>query len=181
MRAQLIPHPDFVPAAVEGVDVELDLSTAGVATLWYSVFASPDALLVGPEVPQRRADELWRTTCFELFVREASGPAYLEFNFSPSTEWAAYRFDDYRHGMAPFEPPHPPIISSTGIGWFELHVTLPIDFVGGRPLQLSAIIEEKDGRKSYWALAHPPGEPDFHYPDCFALELPAAPIPSPRT
>jgi hypothetical protein len=23
-------------------------------------------------------------------------------------------------------------------------------------------------------LAHPPGKPDFHHSDCFALELPAA-------
>jgi hypothetical protein len=40
---------------------------------------------------------------------------------------------------------------------------------------LSAVIEEADGTKSYWALAHPSGEPDFHHPDCFALELPALP------
>jgi hypothetical protein len=37
---------------------------------------------------------------------------------------------------------------------------------------VSAIIEEADGTKSYWAFAHPPGEPDFHHPDCFAIELP---------
>jgi hypothetical protein len=40
-------------------------------------------------------------------------------------------------------------------------------------LGLSAVIEEKDGTKSYWALAHPPGKPDFHHKDCFALTLPA--------
>jgi len=33
------------------------------------------------------------------------------------------------------------------------------------------VIEEKDGAKSYWALAHPPGAPDFHHRDCFAIEL----------
>ena len=38
----------------------------------------------------------------------------------------------------------------------------------------SAVIEERDGTMSYWALAHPPGKPDFHHRDCFALELPAA-------
>jgi hypothetical protein len=45
-----------------------------------------------------------------------------------------------------------------------------------RPWQLglSAVIEENNGRISYWALAHPPGKPDFHHPDCFRLELPAA-------
>jgi hypothetical protein len=41
-------------------------------------------------------------------------------------------------------------------------------------LGLSAIVEEMNGRISYWALAHPTGKPDFHHPDCFALELPAA-------
>ncbi|HEX8513029.1 MAG TPA: DOMON-like domain-containing protein [Allosphingosinicella sp.] len=39
---------------------------------------------------------------------------------------------------------------------------------------LSTIVEERNGRMSYWALAHPPGKPDFHDPACFALELPAA-------
>ena len=41
----------------------------------------------------------------------------------------------------------------------------------GAKLALSAVIEELDGTKSYWALAHPPGKPDFHHPDCFALTL----------
>jgi hypothetical protein len=40
-------------------------------------------------------------------------------------------------------------------------------------LGLSAVIEDSSGAKSYWALAHPPGKPDFHHPDCFAHELPA--------
>jgi hypothetical protein len=38
---------------------------------------------------------------------------------------------------------------------------------------VSAILEDRDGTKSYWALAHPPGKPDFHDPACFALELAA--------
>ena len=36
-----------------------------------------------------------------------------------------------------------------------------------------AVIEENDGRLSYWALRHAPGKPDFHHPEAFALELPA--------
>ena len=38
-------------------------------------------------------------------------------------------------------------------------------------LGLSAVIEEASGAKSYWALAHPPGRPDFHHADGFAAEL----------
>jgi hypothetical protein len=59
---------------------------------------------------------------------------------------------------------------------FELQVALdlsnlPLD--GPWRLGLSAVIEEASGRLSYWALTHPPGKPDFHHSDCFALELPA--------
>jgi len=38
-------------------------------------------------------------------------------------------------------------------------------------LSLSAVIEQADGRLSYWALAHPPGKPDFHRADCFTCEI----------
>jgi hypothetical protein len=38
-------------------------------------------------------------------------------------------------------------------------------------LGLSAVIEEHNGRKSYWALAHRPGKPDFHHSDCFSHEF----------
>jgi len=40
-------------------------------------------------------------------------------------------------------------------------------------LGLSAVLEDRDGGFSYWALVHPPGKPDFHHRDCFALTLPA--------
>jgi hypothetical protein len=40
-------------------------------------------------------------------------------------------------------------------------------------LGISAVIETRDRQKSYWALAHPPGKPDFHHADCFAATLPA--------
>jgi hypothetical protein len=38
-------------------------------------------------------------------------------------------------------------------------------------LAVSAVIEESDGRISYWALAHPPGKPDFHHADGFVVAL----------
>jgi hypothetical protein len=37
-------------------------------------------------------------------------------------------------------------------------------------LGLSALIEDSDGGKSFWALAHPPGAPDFHHADNFVDE-----------
>jgi hypothetical protein len=38
-------------------------------------------------------------------------------------------------------------------------------------LALSAVVEERNGALSYWALRHSPGKPDFHHPEAFALEL----------
>ena len=58
--------------------------------------------------------------------------------------------------------------------YFARHVDLwNLPAMRRRRLGLSAVIEETSGRKSYWALAHPPGKADFHHSDCFALELPA--------
>jgi hypothetical protein len=37
-------------------------------------------------------------------------------------------------------------------------------------LGLTAVVEEENGRLSYWALKHPPGKPDFHSPEGFVLE-----------
>ena len=43
---------------------------------------------------------------------------------------------------------------------------------------LSAVIEDPNGVLSYWALRHPPGKPDFHHPDTFALEIDLLETPS---
>ena len=38
-------------------------------------------------------------------------------------------------------------------------------------LAVSAVMQSEQGVISYWALAHPPGKPDFHHRDGFALRL----------
>jgi hypothetical protein len=124
-------------------------------------------------------DGLWQHTCFEAFVKTGTGSEYFEFNFSPSTEWAAYRFSSYRDGMAALTMPAPKSRVVHGRYVLELTAVLALPPALGRLfLNLSAVIEEKDGTKSYWALAHPPsGPPDFHHPDCFVLELPPPSAP----
>lgn len=47
------------------------------------------------------------------------------------------------------------------------------DARGAWQMNLTAVIEANDGTKSYWALAHPAGPPDFHNPDCFVARVPA--------
>jgi hypothetical protein len=168
-------HPDCRCDAVESIEVQAVRPSAEELALRYIVRGDIGQLALPAAAERGFADELWRHSCFEVFAGSVSGGAYHEFNFSPSTQWATYRFSGYRSGMQSVDPPQPPEIdvdvaadhaqlSARVHGLTEAH-----DFFG-----LSAVIEEMDGTKSYWALAHPPGKPDFHHKDCFALELPAA-------
>ena len=145
----------------------------GGLILSYVVSGRTSDLRWPPVVAAERADELWRHTCFEAFVRPSTGPAYYEFNFSPSTQWASYQFSGYRSGMrVATEISAPRIEMRSDEATFTLQAALELDGLSSSlDLGLSAVLEETNGHKSYWALAHPPGKPDFHHADCFALEL----------
>ena len=177
MRQALKLHPDSRCTSVTGIEVEALLTGPGTLALRYLVTGEIKDLSLPPATPATRRDELWRHTCFEAFVRAGPGVGYHEFNFAPSTEWAAYRFDGYRSGMAVAGEVSAPVIEVRSNGaCFELRTSLALDHLpddGAWRRGLSAVIEETGGRKSYWALAHPPGKADFHHSDCFALELPA--------
>jgi len=158
---------------VRGAGAKLTLKDDGALMLEYVIVGDIGDLSMPPPAPPERTDGLWQTTCFELFVADADG--YREFNFSPSGQWAAYRFAGYREGMTPLDMPAPTIGLAQSGEQLALTVTLDASALPPMPwkIGLSAVIEEQDGTKSYWALAHPPGRPDFHHPTCFALELPA--------
>jgi hypothetical protein len=169
---QLTPHPDSPCAAVAGIEAQATRPGPGLLMLRYVMRGSVDEVRLAARTTPARADGLWRHTCFEAFV--AADEGYYEFNFSPSGEWAAYRFDGYRDGLRQAEVGAPKIEMRRAADSFELHALLDL---GGLPdgpwrVGLSAVIEKVAGGVSYWALAHPPGRPDFHHADCFALELP---------
>jgi len=170
----LISHPDFPPKRIDGVGVQVSSDPEGAIRLEYRV-SGAGALALPPMTTPGRADGLWKTTCFELFCTKPGLTGYYEFNFSPSFEWAAYAFEGYRAGMKNLPADDPGITISPAGGFFFLAAEpSPVELVrDAAKFSLTAVIEEKDGTKSYWALRHPPGKPDFHHPDCFALELPA--------
>jgi hypothetical protein len=178
MRLALKLHPDSLCAAVTGVEVDVTRQQAGSLSLSYIVTGKIADLRLPPVAASARADELWRSTCFEAFIRAAPGAAYYEFNFAPSTQWAVYRFDSYRAGMrVATDIGAPRIEVQSAPERYTLRATLDLSGPprdAGWRVGLSAIIEETSGQKSFWALAHPPGKPDFHHADCFALELPQA-------
>lgn len=165
-------HPATPTAAVRRIDAAA-VADGGALALRFVLAADMTHIAVPEPRAPRRADGLWRHTCFECFVRGRGG-AYLEFNFSPSGEWAAYAFDAYRE-PAPLPPAFDPRIAvSASAQTLELVATIPAAALPGAAktrIGLNAVVEETSGEVTYWALRHAPGKPDFHHEDAFALEL----------
>jgi hypothetical protein len=176
VRHRLISHPDAPSSAVIQIAADIARTAPGMLTLRYVLTGALGGVVLPARVASARAEELWRHTCFEVFAQGGSGSRYVEINLAPSTRWAAYRFDGYRRSMAPAMVPDPVIEAAPAGDTFALTATL--DLSAELPaaetwrLALTAVVEETGGRISYWSLAHPPGKPDFHHADCFALQLP---------
>lgn len=178
MQFNLVPHPSTPPSEPFKVwaNVEHIASFGTVATtnMWFGVGVSAKRFVIPAAQESERADGLWRTTCFEAFLRERDEEVYREWNFAPSGQWAAYDFAGYREGMAAAEVASAPYIRvEDNFTWWALGATIAVDAEPQWELGLSAVLEESDGTRSYWALAHPDGDkPDFHDPVCFAAHLP---------
>jgi hypothetical protein len=177
--AALTRHPESYSPLVHDTEVCVRWADEGSLGLKYVVKGSVAHLKIPSPVPPRRRDRLWEHTCFEAFIALKARTAYYEFNFSPSGEWAAYAFREYRDGAALEDEQLNPEISLSGAkGYFELNAVIrlaclsEIQPTAVTRLGLSAVIEDIDGKLSYWALKHPPGKPDFHDPDAWALEMP---------
>lgn len=167
-------HPNSICNAI--VSIEVDVSIVQDALrLQYRFIGDRSRLLLQARSPAERADFLWRHTCCEAFLGRAAAPDYLEFNFAPSSQWAAYRFSGHRRDMATAEVPTPQISVSAASEPFALQAAVfsadPFAISAYDRLGLACVLEETSGRLSYWALAHPPGKPDFHDPSALRLDL----------
>jgi hypothetical protein len=167
-------HPQTPSQSVREIDVAVEEAKSDSLMLTFCLAGDISGLKIPESRSPRRADDLWRHTCFEAFVMAGEGPEYREFNFSPSGEWAVYEFRGYRDGgMLENEHAFGIVVHRTRdrleLGAEIGQALLP----HGRPLRLglSAVVEDAGGILSYWALRHPPGKPDFHHRDTFALEL----------
>jgi hypothetical protein len=181
MPQPLRRHPDSRCVAATRIDVDVARPSPGSLVLSYVVHGKISDLRLPPISAPARGGELWRQTCFEAFVGTAAGAAYYELNFAPSTQWAAYQFSSHRSGMrVATEVSAPRIEVESAPDRYTLQAALSLDELSGLlrdtgwRLGLAAITEDTNGGKSYWALAHPSGKPDFHHFDGFAHELAAA-------
>ncbi len=174
-NAQLVPFPGK-PHPKIAISVEATRLAPGRLRLWYIVTGAVDALKVPAHLPPSREDGLWHRTCCEAFVLSVGGTAYREINLSPSSQWAAYDFSDYRHGGQDAAMPAPVISISEMRGkrfaiGADLHVESAAMAKAPWRLGLSMVVEEKTGGKSWWALKHSADKPDFHRAESFTLTL----------
>ena len=153
------------------------MAANGDIHLDYRVTGPVDTLSIPAPCIPAAADNLWQHTCCEAFVAARGEGAYHEFNFSPSGQWASYRFDSYRQRDEAFAPAARPALAFTRRAQaLRLMAVIPSTLLPGAgpfEIALSAVIETSDGSKSYWALVHPAAQPDFHLRQNFILTLPA--------
>ena len=167
MKVELHPHSKSGRRVLDSLEVHVERK-GPVLWLRFVTEGDVDEIAWPKPADRERADRLWEHTCFEAFVTVEEG--YVEYNLSPSEQWATYRFEGYRQGMRNADE----VVAVEGLDLasdmlaMEARIELP---PGARRLALSAVIEATDGSKSYWALAHPSDKPDFHHPDSFVLEL----------
>ncbi len=171
----LICHPASPCTAVTGIEASVVPTADGGLSLHYRVRGIPGALRLPSPLPPGPVDGLWQHTCCEAFIAGGDAPDYREFNFSPSGQWAAYRFTGYRERDDRFAPSGAPLISLLPLAdGFLLDARLEAPLIPAAPvlqLGLSVVIEAADGSKSYWALAHGGELPDFHLLQSFILTL----------
>jgi hypothetical protein len=170
----LRPHPTTPCPFIDSMTAFVEPMSQGVFRLAYEVRGDIARLDIPAAQQPLRTDDLWRRTCFEVFVRSPHAAAYDEFNFSPSSEWAAWRFEHYRTGRVELELAAAPEVICTRD---DRHLLLSV--VVGRgdrsvdevQIGLSAVLRDREGQLCYWALRHAPGKPDFHHDDAFAARL----------
>lgn len=157
----LMLHSSCDVGPVRAVTAAIMPSAQG-CTARFRIEGKIEAIAVPPPQPSVRRDGLWQTTCCEIFWQPLGGSAYREFNLSPSGAFAAYDFDSWREGMRDAPLDAIAIFCAQHAGALELEASIAAML--GTPAQvgMSAVIELADGRKQYWALAFPPGAPDFH-------------------
>lgn len=175
----LICHPAHPPALVRSLEARV----IGFDDTWLRVrwrILGAGKLVVPAFAGKGRAEGLWNTTCFELFLQPPGAASYVEINLSPSERWNVYDFTGRREGMTERAMPREPectMRKGSDIAIFDAAIP-----VGGLPVLpqnhgFTAVIEEEGGIKSYWALSHSGDAPDFHDPSCFALSLAAPTAP----
>ena len=177
---ELRPHPTSPCDAIRRFAVAIEpAALPGEIGIRYRIEGEIGRLRLAATGNARRSDGLWQHSCFEAFLRTDASDTYYEFNFAPSGDWAAYRFGGRRSDRVSPELPAPRIEFRQFPDACELNAVIAIaalpELAGATPVHagLSAVVEQRNGGLSWWALAHAGDKPDFHDPSTFVLRVTA--------
>jgi len=176
LNFELIPYPaEYIPKI--GITGKLTRSD-NTFTIHYEVDGEIEQILLPAKSPSpSRTDDLWKTTCFEFFIAIPNQPEYWEFNMSPSGDWNVYSMDAYRKVGFREETAFNklPFTFKTTSGKLSLDITVDLNQILKSPQQvqvgITAVIQTVDETESYWALAHPGEQADFHLRESFILSV----------
>ncbi len=147
-------------------DLSLDLTYTVTGDLTNLIF---EKSISNPE----RTDELWKKSCFEIFLNNNSELNYYEFNFSPNHNWNSYSFDNYRtKAKYLLLPRAPKILSHSEKNFYELQVSLEFAYpnltnLNNLYISPTVILQHTNDTQSFWAINHSKTKPDFHLKNLF--------------
>lgn len=130
-----------------------------------------------------RANELWKITCIEFFIKSTSEKKYWEFNISPLGFWNFYELDDYRSNLNESSLCEPVQFTFSVIKNQNLTFNLLINInslinyypyiIQNGLLSITSVIRWKNNTTSYLALKHAENKPDFHSDIGFFISIPS--------
>ena len=167
---QLILHPSCKPGPMSRISAAIQPTPDGCRAR-FLMEGDVGRIKMPTHSHSQRQDNLWKTTCFEIFWQPEGGTYYREFNLSPSSMWAAYDFDDFR--LNGRDAPVGAIAIACGKhdAKLDLEVSIASELPTPASVALNAVVEDLAGNIQYWALAFPEGQPDFHSKVCRTKKL----------
>lgn len=115
---------------------------------------------------EKRQRELWKETCFELFLKAKDGH-YLEFNFTHDGRWNCYQFTSYRSELLEAQIGGPVSSHWNKEKNFETKIHLsPFKLNEFYSFNATAVLCFENNQE-FLALDHPQERPDFHDGNCF--------------
>lgn len=163
-------HSDCAPGPVRSIAAQLELTASGFTTRFLLEGDIRRIAIPAPAEPAR-ADDLWRTTCCEVFWQQHGQSTYREFNLSPSGQWACYDFDDYRLNGRDGAVEAVTIDSRHSESELVLDCRISAELGVPALIGLTAVVEDDAGAIQYWSLSFASGKPDFHRAECRSLQL----------
>jgi hypothetical protein len=172
----LICHSEHLNTSISSIQASVLRLDSDLLQIIYTLAGDISELKVPTLQTSAMQEGLWQHTCFEAFIAEPNELEYLEFNFSPSSLWTIYRFNDYRQRVDYTGSITPKIHVEVTETQLQLvaAIQLPKNLANiNLQIGLTAVIENKHAQLTYWALQHPAPKPDFHLKAGFALLLPS--------